>query len=198
MEINNQRFRGSRRSPHRKHQRLPSLIPKPSRLLSNVLGFLFQPSQPGPETPDSGPRNASRPLKGGVMISFRRGHHHGALRARRRSYKIKGSFIDDPKADEEAVEKIKEFLAEKDGKAKEGSRSSKSAMAQGLPVAADGETVDEGKTAQKPQRQSQNRHRLQLQRPPRHQRQREREACRHRGRGDRIEVGEVKCVGIRR
>ncbi|KAK3308103.1 DWNN domain-containing protein [Chaetomium strumarium] len=62
------------------------------------------------------------------------------------SCKTEGVLIDDLKPDEEAVERIKAFLAEKDGKAKEGSRSPRSAAAQDSPVAADGETAVDGKT----------------------------------------------------
>ncbi|KAK4240478.1 protein MPE1 [Achaetomium macrosporum] len=60
--------------------------------------------------------------------------------------KTEGVLIDDLKPDEEAVEKIKAFLAEKDGKAKEGSKSPKSTAAQELPAATNGDTVGSGKT----------------------------------------------------
>jgi protein MPE1 len=62
------------------------------------------------------------------------------------SCKTEGVLIDDLKPDEEAVEKIKAFLAEKDGKAKERSKSPKSAAAQDSPATADGETVDSSNT----------------------------------------------------
>lgn len=59
--------------------------------------------------------------------------------------KAEGVLIDDLKTDEEAVEKIKAFLAEKDGKTKEGSKSPKSPAASKSPTAAAGDGAD-GKT----------------------------------------------------
>ena len=56
--------------------------------------------------------------------------------------KSEGVLIDDLKADEEAVEKIKAYLAEKDGKAKEGT---KSPAAPGSPAAAPGDEADNTK-----------------------------------------------------
>ena len=53
--------------------------------------------------------------------------------------KSEGVLIDDLKTDEEAVEKIKAFLAEKDGKAKEGS---KSPAAPASPATAPGDRAD--------------------------------------------------------
>lgn len=61
--------------------------------------------------------------------------------------KAEGVLIDDLKADEEAVEKINSFLAEKDTKAKEGSKSPRSPAASKSPPVASGARVG-GKTEQ--------------------------------------------------
>ncbi|KAL2130187.1 hypothetical protein VTI74DRAFT_6776 [Chaetomium olivicolor] len=57
--------------------------------------------------------------------------------------KTEGVLIDDLKPDEEAVDKIKAYLAEKDEKAKEGSKSPAAAKS---PADAGGKEVDGGKT----------------------------------------------------
>ncbi|GAB1314985.1 Protein mpe1 [Madurella fahalii] len=61
--------------------------------------------------------------------------------------KAEGVLIDDLKADEEAVEKINSFLAEKDTKAKEGSKSPRSPATSKSPTAVNGAGAG-GKTEQ--------------------------------------------------